>query len=537
MPLEPDVSDLAFDIDPSANYAVLISMYEVYNDRIFDLLSTPTPVVSGVGKTVQHPATAIQRDLQRRPLLFKSTEMSSGRKVVAGLRKILCKNLEEAMLVLQTGLAERRVAGTGSNTASSRSHGFFCLEVKRRYRSEYSTDHQWSGKALSIVDLAGSERARNTKTTGATLAEAGKINESLMYLGQCLQVQSEQHDGSRPVVPFRQCKLTELLFSNSLSPDPNGSVKWPQKAVMIVTADPNGDFNATSQILRYSALAKEVTVPRMPSTNSTITTGPDSKNRRAIDNAASIEQHASSIGLQQAAVEMARLSEECEQLHVRLAEEEIRRSELELQIQALTRTTEEKATAIEQDVRNECWAQMESEMEAEKERWRCAQRQERLRSEDIMAEKIQILEKGASLRIGDNANYGVSVETERENLMLRTKLQELQRQLNLQTPTKASKKRSDKTAVPLQENMNPASFPFLSHVEGQNAATWKTSINTDAKSSILFENSAEAQVRKVDQQHTRVTSVQKTPGTIKKVRKLTTRKWDLGEAGDDDSLV
>ena len=39
---------------------------------------------------------------------------------------------------------------------------------------------------------------------------------------------------------------------------------------MIVTADPLSDYNATSQILRYSALAREVTVPRIPSTTSTI---------------------------------------------------------------------------------------------------------------------------------------------------------------------------------------------------------------------------------------------------------------------------
>ena len=43
----------------------------------------------------------------------------------------------------------------------------------------------------------GSERARNAKTAGATLAEAGKINESLMYLGQCLQMQSDGQDGTK----------------------------------------------------------------------------------------------------------------------------------------------------------------------------------------------------------------------------------------------------------------------------------------------------------------------------------------------------
>ena len=43
----------------------------------------------------------------------------------------------------------------------------------------------------------GSERARNAKTAGATLVEAGKINESLMYLGQCLQMQSNCQDRNK----------------------------------------------------------------------------------------------------------------------------------------------------------------------------------------------------------------------------------------------------------------------------------------------------------------------------------------------------
>ncbi len=47
--------------------------------------------------------------------------------------------------------------------------------------------------------MLGSERARNAKTAGATLAEAGKINESLMYLGQCLQMQSDNHDNTKVI--------------------------------------------------------------------------------------------------------------------------------------------------------------------------------------------------------------------------------------------------------------------------------------------------------------------------------------------------
>ena len=179
LPQFPDISDLAFSVEPNAEYTVLVSMYEVYNDRIFDLLTVPSN----------------QKDLRRRHLLFKSTEASPDRKVVAGLRKIVCGSYEEALMILETGLMERRVAGTGSNSVSSRSHGFFCVEVKRRPRGGLS--NSWTGSQLTIVDLAGSERARNAKTAGATLAEAGKINESLMYLGQCLQMQSDSNEGSK----------------------------------------------------------------------------------------------------------------------------------------------------------------------------------------------------------------------------------------------------------------------------------------------------------------------------------------------------
>jgi succinate--hydroxymethylglutarate CoA-transferase len=156
-------------------------MYEVYNDRIFDLLS---------GNTTKNK----QPNVKRRALLFKSTEKSPDRKVVAGLTKIICGSFEEAMMVLETGLMERKVTGTGSNAVSSRSHGFFHIEIKKR---DAERQGPWSSSNLTIVDLAGSERARNAKTAGETLAEAGKINESLMYLGQCMQMQSDNQGGSK----------------------------------------------------------------------------------------------------------------------------------------------------------------------------------------------------------------------------------------------------------------------------------------------------------------------------------------------------
>jgi hypothetical protein len=214
------MSHLTVDLDTKSDYVVLVSMYEVYNDRIFDLLSPA--IVPGQGSTMSRGNN--QKD-RRRPLLFKPTEGSPDRKLVAGLRKIACSSYEEALAVLDVGLTERKVTGTGMNSVSSRSHGFFSLEVKKRTYSKRTGEHTWVGNALTVVDLAGeylyartygsllmrlgSERARTAKTAGATLAEAGKINESLMYLGQCLQMQSNIQEG------MKVCQATSDDLDNS----------------------------------------------------------------------------------------------------------------------------------------------------------------------------------------------------------------------------------------------------------------------------------------------------------------------------------
>lgn len=149
-PRLPDVSHLAVDLDPRSDYVVLVSMYEVYNDRIFDLLSPS--ITNGQGNATSRGNG--QKD-RRRPLLFKSTEGSPDRKVVAGLRKIACSTYEEALAILDVGLTERKVTGTGSNSVSSRSHGFFCLEVKKRIQERRHGHVSWEGNTLTIVDLAG----------------------------------------------------------------------------------------------------------------------------------------------------------------------------------------------------------------------------------------------------------------------------------------------------------------------------------------------------------------------------------------------
>lgn len=152
LPQLPDVSHLASTVDVRSEHVVIVSMYEVYNDRIFDLLSPS--LVPGPGGTMTRQGGNSQKD-RRRPLLFKYTEGSPDRKVVAGLKKVVCGSYDEALMILEAGLLERRVAGTGSNSVSSRSHGFFCLEVKKKIVDRRCTEEKWAGNTLTIVDLAG----------------------------------------------------------------------------------------------------------------------------------------------------------------------------------------------------------------------------------------------------------------------------------------------------------------------------------------------------------------------------------------------
>ncbi|KAI9659897.1 MAG: hypothetical protein M1821_001249 [Bathelium mastoideum] len=472
LPQIPNVDNFHLNADKTCEYAIVVSMYEVYNDRIFDLLG------GSIGQMKNGPQ-------RRRALLFKSTEQSPDRKVVAGLKKVVCGTFEEAIMVLETGLMERKVAGTGSNSASSRSHGFFCLEVKKRDRV---TKGPWSGSTMTVVDLAGSERARNARTAGATLAEAGKINESLMYLGQCMQLQSDNQDGNKVssllatvtatkclahtlpqqnIVPFRQCKLTELLFSNSFpsistnahhTPFRHHPHRPPQKAIMIVTADPLGDFNATSQILRYSALAREVTVPRIPSVTSTIlsgsttrpnptsgrTTPPHSSTCTCTTSSSSSATLADELDATQR--ELARLAEELDIAQLRLAEEATRRRGAE----ASWKAAEERGAGIEAAVREECCAEMEARIVAERTRWMGAWADEAGRAEAHLDAKVAILQRGMEAEEeegGNGGDWGIYEdpepsgeerrrELEEENARLRERVEALEREKVGRSPTK-----------------------------------------------------------------------------------------------------
>ncbi|KAL1990905.1 hypothetical protein VTN49DRAFT_5908 [Thermomyces lanuginosus] len=507
LPQLPDVGQLKVPLKDQSERVVIVSMYEVYNDRIFDLLS-PSGITQG-------STMSRQGKERRRPLLFKPTEQSPDRKVVAGLRKVVCASYEEAMMVLETGLTERRIAGTGSNSVSSRSHGFFCLEVKRKVRGRKHGETSWVGHSLTVVDLAGSERARTAKTAGATLAEAGKINESLMYLGQCLQMQNDSQEGNKTVVPYRQCKLTELLFSNSFPSNQQASHhRQPQKAIMIVTADPFGDFNATSQILRYSALAREVAVPRVPSVASTILST-RSRSRSQGTNGRTSPHAACNEDLEEAAREIVRITDDYEALIVKLAEEEIARQEAELKLKA----AEERCLLIEQEVREECWAEMEERIEEERKRWQQAWEQQVSHAEQHLDKKLEIVSKGFGIYEDPAPTVDERIEElERDNAYLRARIAALERELNSRSPTRKQKQI-------LADSNNT-----------QNAAACRSSLDKGARDTDSEIEKALQRVRNLnlssDGPSASHVGTKPSKQQGRKVRKLTSRKRDLGPEED-----
>lgn len=239
----------AISADKDSEYAVWVSYAEVYNEKIFDLLSVddssqttgtsklgaaPGPMSSymnlaalaasgssasissslagNAGSTLSTSSSfSGPLTLRRRALGLKTSPDGKG-KYIYGLREVRVKSAEEAKNVLKMGVVNRRVFGTVANKASSRSHAIFTVKVakvqkgsrrgqlylKPQLRSVLihiagsPSDEDVVISRLSIVDLAGSERARNAGTMrgegeGERLREAGNINKSLMVLGQCLE--------------------------------------------------------------------------------------------------------------------------------------------------------------------------------------------------------------------------------------------------------------------------------------------------------------------------------------------------------------
>jgi len=168
---------------------VRVSYLEIYNETMFDLLST-LPDVAG---------SSLDGNLN-------IIEDESGGISVKGLRCLIAQNEEEALNLLFEGETNRAIAMHSLNKASSRSHCIFTLHVESRSRVQ--SDAKYTVSKLNLVDLAGSERLGKTQSEGKTQTEAMYINKSLTFLEQTIIALADKR---REHVPHRQSKLTHFL--------------------------------------------------------------------------------------------------------------------------------------------------------------------------------------------------------------------------------------------------------------------------------------------------------------------------------------
>lgn len=157
-------------------YTVELSLLEIYNEQVFDLLAEST----GSNGNSAEPGSL---DIRQAP---------DGSVSVPGLRQISVSSAQEAIAVFQQGARQRATASTNLNEHSSRSHLVIQLDVVVEQETAVR------GRLL-LVDLAGSERVSKSGVTGAAMKEAQFINKSLLALGDVM----EALDQKQKYVPYR----------------------------------------------------------------------------------------------------------------------------------------------------------------------------------------------------------------------------------------------------------------------------------------------------------------------------------------------
>ena len=179
---------------------------------------------------------------------------------VHGVTEVEVKSPEEALEAFIRGQKQRSVSATILNTQSSRSHSIFNIRVVACPLDPLGEDILQDPSTLTIsqlalVDLAGSERTNRTGNTGQRLAEASKINQSLMTLRTCLEIlRDNQANGSSKQVPYRDSRVTHL-FRNYFEGE--GKVK------MVVCVNPRpADYEENVNVMQFAEMTQEVMIER-----------------------------------------------------------------------------------------------------------------------------------------------------------------------------------------------------------------------------------------------------------------------------------
>uniref|UniRef100_A0A0E0CU29 Kinesin motor domain-containing protein n=1 Tax=Oryza meridionalis TaxID=40149 RepID=A0A0E0CU29_9ORYZ len=197
----------------TVTYSISVSVLEVYNEQIRDLLASS-------------PSS--------KKLEIK--QASEGSHHVPGIVEAKVENIKEVWDVLQAGSNARAVGSNNVNEHSSRSHCMLCIMVR--------AENLMNGECTR--NLAGSERLAKTDVQGERLKEAQNINRSLSALGDVISALATKNSH----IPYRNSKLTHLL-QDSLGGD--------SKALMFVQISPsNNDVSETLSSLNFASRVRRI---------------------------------------------------------------------------------------------------------------------------------------------------------------------------------------------------------------------------------------------------------------------------------------
>jgi hypothetical protein len=212
-------------------FQVEVSMLEIYNEQVQDLLVPPSGREKGGLKVRENPKTGVY---------------------VEGLKKVIVNSYQDISNWLDKGNEHRTVGATQMNATSSRAHTVLTISFTQLFYDD-STGKPLNRKQsdINLVDLAGSERAGKTGATGDRLAEGSNINKSLSCLGKVITALAKKSGGNKAeVVPYRESKLTRIL-QNALGGN--------SKTTMIAAISPaTFNFEETLSTLRYADQVKSI---------------------------------------------------------------------------------------------------------------------------------------------------------------------------------------------------------------------------------------------------------------------------------------
>eukprot|EP00929_Paragymnodinium_shiwhaense_P024576 TRINITY_DN15078_c0_g1_i1.p1 TRINITY_DN15078_c0_g1~~TRINITY_DN15078_c0_g1_i1.p1 ORF type:complete len:1061 (+),score=318.97 TRINITY_DN15078_c0_g1_i1:168-3350(+) len=217
---------------PGKKYEVTVSMIEIYNEAVQDLLILP-------------------EDRPKKGLEIRESKLLGI--YIDGVVKRPVDTYPAIEAVIDEATSHRTVGSTLMNATSSRAHTVQTIEFKQV--EQIMGKEQVKISMVNLVDLAGSEKAGQTGASGDRLKEGCAINSSLTALGNVIEKLAERSSAKgkkkdQIIIPYRNSKLTRLL-QNALG----GS----SKTIMICALSPaSSNFDETLSTLRYADRAKKI---------------------------------------------------------------------------------------------------------------------------------------------------------------------------------------------------------------------------------------------------------------------------------------